>query len=483
MLKSDLVSVLSAFTEAEQKRLIDFFNSPYGNLHHPAPHALHLVERIFQALKTKQAGGLDRDRLYAAIFPGEKPVANKLEKLATLALKITRLFIQNESFRKLSTPAFEHYLQGLFFEEKYMADAYEKTYEKNSAWKQKRTEWNHWDYCVNWLLEENRNTVKAKFYEKKDDQNLLYCLDALEDLYLYERHYNTVRLLNINNVTLLLSEAQKHDLLKLLKYPYKPSFHDSQNGLLFEQAIAILQNTVETGVQSLDDFQQGIVQMESTLSPFLLSHFEVFAINYCVQNLTKNKAYLSILFQFLKQRVETGRCFYDGKITAGEFQNIVKAGLTHREFDWVYQFLEKNRFNITGNHPEELYRFNLATYWFYTKDFDKALDILLTSDYQELQYKMSAKILEIKILYETESEVLPARIDAAKIFFYRESRLPKAKIEQYLRFADFMRRLLRPQTAVSPERILKLKKELSDNPAIVELYWLLEKLDLLLRNS
>ena len=76
---------------------------------------------------------------------------------------------------------------------------------------------------------------------------------------------------------------------------------------------------------------------------------------------------------------------------------------------------------------------------------------------------------------------MPARVDAAKIFFYREKQISEDKKYRCCRFADFMRRLIRPQTAVNPERIQKLLQELDDDPLIAELYWLREKLEQMLQ--
>ncbi|MBK8556153.1 MAG: hypothetical protein IPL65_10485 [Lewinellaceae bacterium] len=91
--------------------------------------------------------------------------------------------------------------------------------------------------------------------------------------------------------------------------------------------------------------------------------------------------------------------FEDGKITASEVQNVVKVGLLQGDFDWVWIFY-KNRHNIFGSeHPETYFQFNLANFWFYNKAFDKALDTLSSLNFEELHYKISAKLLEIKILW------------------------------------------------------------------------------------
>lgn len=480
MLKSDLVEILSAFTPLQQKRLRDFFNSPYGNPYYPSPAALRLTEHIFKALEAENLEGLHRDQLYEKVFPGEPPVFNKLEKHASTALKTARKFAQLEALEKLRSEPFDHYLLAAFYQEKAMQAPFENVYAKLKSWKDQKKQWGHWEYCVNWLIEEIHRAHQTEFFQKKDCSFLLHSLQALEDLYLSERFYYTATILDSNRITPSIPIEQQNKLLDALQYPTGASSRFTPASQLFQQANYLI-TTQEANIKTVSDFISLLYAEASTINPVHFNQLEVYAINYCVKNNAKDPRFLPLLYRLLKQRVESKRTFYQGRIAASEFLNIVKTGLVCRDFEWVRAFIEENRDKITGSdNPEELYRYNLANYLFYTKEYDQALKILLIADYDELAYKISSKILEIKILYETESDVLPAKIDAAKIFFYREKSLNEQRKAQYCGFADFMRRLIRPQTAVSPQRLLKLKEELETPPTIAEKYWVAEKLEALL---
>jgi hypothetical protein len=480
MLKSDLVEILAVLTPEEQKRLVLYFNSPYSNQYFPAIHALRLVESMLYVISIKRPAGLQKERLYEMVFPEEPYIFNKLEKQASLALKITRQFIQQESMRKLFNPGFSDYLLGAFYQEKSLLNEFERIQEKLSDWQSQRDAWSSWDFCVNWLIEEKRRKHKSEVYQKKDDHHLFQSLQAIESLYQNERFYNISLLLNLNHVTPLITSQQKNDLIESLKHPRNTQFNHSIPGQLYEQSILLL-SAPDPDIGLVESFSKKLFHSGTALNPVQFNHFEVIAINYCVRNMAFDASFLPVLFNLLRQRFESGRSLQNGKIIASEFQNIVKVGLLSGEYGWVWDFMETNRHLITGSqHPEEYYRFNVATFWFYKHEYEKALDILMTLDYHELQYKISSKILEIKILYELESDILPARIDAAKIFFYREKHISPEKKDQYCRFADFMRRLIRPQTSVNLLRIEKLLEELEADPAIAEWYWLREKLNRML---
>lgn len=452
-------------------------NSPYVNPHWPTPQVERFVDAIFNGLDQPDSAELQKDQLYKKVFSDESPVFNKLEKLASQTLKLARRFVQFEALEKLRTEAFDQYLLGLFFLDKSMQEEYEHVHLKLQPWKETRSKWSHWEYCVNWLVEENFMRYQSEYFQKKDNRYLMHSISAIEDLYLSERNFYTSLLLSTNQMVPSFAENELAYLVNALQYPAQASYFSTAVSQLFKQVNTLLISTT-TDLQTVTNFIALLREHGPDINPLHLNHLEVFAINYCVKRNGEDRRFLPLLYSLLKQRVESKRTFYEGRISASEFLSIVKTGLVCRDFEWVKAFMEENKDKITGSpNPEELYRYNLANYLFYTKQYDQALDILLRVGYDELQYKISAKVLEIKILYETESEVLPAKIDAAKIFFYREKSLSPQRKEQYCGFADFMRRLIRPQTAVNEDRIKKLKEELQAPPSIAERYWVEEKLD------
>jgi tetratricopeptide (TPR) repeat protein len=186
----------------------------------------------------------------------------------------------------------------------------------------------------------------------------------------------------------------------------------------------------------------------------------------------------------LSRFIESGRIYHNGFIPAGMFQSVVTIRLLRGDHEEARQFIESHRHRIIGSqHPEEFYQYNLANYYFHVGQYNEALGILLRVSYEEMQYKFSSKILEIKILYETNSKLLDSKIDAAKIYFYREQHIPQDKKEMYSRFVDYMRRLIHPQTEVNLERAQKLLDEIRESPPIAEWPWLLVKTEQLVQKQ
>ena len=482
MTKSTLVEILGTFDTSEQKRLIDFLQSPWCTAAWQSSEPVALVSYIFDNLNRRQPANLHRDTIYGHIFSGKPFVFNKLEKLFSGTLKEVRRFIQYEVFTERCLPAEEYLLQADFLRDKGVYNECDLIYKKLEKWQQNRQKWSTREYTLNWQIEHGKHYYQSLVYQKRGDQNMRSTLDALEALYLSERSHYTFMLLNINYITPTLSPTDISELITASGYPPQSNFFSTDLGSFLKDALVVLSKN-DLPAKEFNNFCIRLNEYHPHLSDYLYSHFESFAINYCVRH-SADPEYRDVLFRLLKQRVEEGRNHVDGKISASEFQNIVRVGLMQKEFDWVWQFMHDNRDNIYGSqHPEAYFQFNLANYWFYTGNFDQALTVLLTAHYEELQYKYSAILLEIKIHYEMQSDVLPSKIDAAKILFFRAKQITQGRKKMYSRFADFMRKITRPKTAVNRKRILSLIRELDDDPQIAELYWLKEKLGQMLMKS
>jgi hypothetical protein len=179
--------------------------------------------------------------------------------------------------------------------------------------------------------------------------------------------------------------------------------------------------------------------------------------------------------------------YLDGKIKASEVQNAVAVGLRLGQSDWVRQLLEAHRHKMLGSMPSEhYYQYNLANYLYHLQDYDAALKTLLTTSYEEMQYKISAKILEIKILYELSqlkkadlhgSNVVESKVEAAILFFFREEKISPTKRLMCQRFVRIVKRTILASGKSATKRLEKIHYDIRAAEAIAERQWLLKILD------
>lgn len=168
------------------------------------------------------------------------------------------------------------------------------------------------------------------------------------------------------------------------------------------RAIELFSDEIGNAKEKLRDFVQTLFFYEAQIPQEFVVSLEIFAFNFGIRQADKgNASFRHLVFELQKRRVETGRIYLEKKIKASEFHSIVVTGLRLGENEWVKRFIENHRNRITrGNALPGLLQFNLTCYFFQTKEYEPELQALLTSNYEDMPYKILGKILEVKILYE-----------------------------------------------------------------------------------
>lgn len=483
MYNSDLVELLSALHEDERRRLHVFLETS-DILPSARQEASTIVSFIFSSLKAEEKDqALSKSVAYEHIFPGKEFVANKLEKGMSDTLQLVRKFIASETAgRNMTTLQQAFYLQK-FYNERKLENKFQQSRKNFAKLKSTHREWSPQDYYFQFLSESEEYVFQSDRNQKKDDLNLWSTIQALDEYYLVERLWHTCILLNQDQLAPLALPPLESWLLIEIKSPKFKWFFEKPIGQLFFQAIELLSEDEGKDGQKLSAFVKLIGDSEPHIWKTYVSTFEIFACNYGIRRLNKGHSqYADAVFQLQKRRVESGRIYMDGKIKSSEFQSIVTLGLRFNEYSWVKNFIENHREKILGMMPsEEYYQYNLAQFLYYRKDYEPALKTLLTSSYEDMQYKISAKILEIKILWEMSqlkktddwvAEFLENKVEAAIIYFFREKNLPATKKKMGKRFADTMKRIIHADGKRDAERLEIILQDIAKAEFIAERQWL-----------
>jgi hypothetical protein len=183
--------------------------------------------------------------------------------------------------------------------------------------------------------------------------------------------------------------------------------------------------------------------------------------------------------KLFKTGIESGLLFENGQqIQASTLLNLVQTGLVCREFDWVKQVLERCRDQIVGvPNSTEFFNYNLANYHYHLGEYDTALDLLRDSS-DNLFSGLMARKLELKIYYETDSELLDSKMDNFKLFIFRQGKknLAENVYQMNNAFIDMLRRMTATGATGNRARAEKLRKQLDETPAVAERIWLQEQL-------
>ncbi|HMX39063.1 MAG TPA: hypothetical protein PK971_05440, partial [Saprospiraceae bacterium] len=475
MKNSTLAELAAVLQPKERDDLLLFLHSPWCNDYaHPADQAA-LLRYLWQHPEP------DKDEAYAHIFPHTEAVENKLEKLMSATLKALRRWLL---LRRREGETEEHLALAAFYSSRSLLDRFDLAMSHARAALDKKTPHELRDYLLRYHLEYEISTHQTLHNQKKDDANFNRTLAALDRFYLAARLKNTFLLLMQMRFVPLPDAYTARQFLQPMLAQLRPHAQVMAPIVeVYEQMLALIE-LPDAGMDDLQGLLALLQRHDAVLDAETLDNAESFACNFCTAQYNHSRyEYLPVLYDLLLHRLRHGRLYKDGLMPINHFQQLVAVGLRMKQPDWVRDFLEQHRGRLVGGRQaDEAWDFNYARYLLHTGQQAQALD-LLAANYEEMQYKFAAKVLEIQALYETDSPLLDSKLDAAKVFFFREKKLPDDKKALYNDFVDMMKQIIHPKTLHDPGRIRRLIEKVNSLPGIAERDWVLQRLEDLLEGK
>ncbi len=480
MHNSILLEIIGALEKEDLNELHKFISSPFFNRFSNSEEIIILFEYIQTCYPDLENPVLGKEATYLHLYPGQLFVKSKLDKRMSSLLKLVKEYliykysgIQNEKEKRLLA-------LGTFYKEKRLAKRFKgvlEQFSKHSKTAASDIKFHHYQFLNHQLISEYNSWNNKR---KGDDLNLHQTLKSLDTYYIVNK-LQFVNALMIQNQfsadSNLKSLPLLPDILNLIK---EETYNNVPLIQLYYHIYFMLQEPkVETHYQN---FKRNLNQYTNSLSPKILTQFQVYALNYCViQYNNGNTFYLEEIFNLYNSYLTSGSLYYNGKLRPSTFKNIVHFGLKLKKFEWVKNFLDTHQFRITKTKsPKDVFQFNLAVYYFYLKKYEKSIN-LLSDTYEDFYYNLAARRLEIKIYYETSSPILESRMDAFKAFLFRLSKQLLSIEQKNLNnnFIDLLRQINHPKTLHNSVRINKILGKIQETAQLTEKSWLIEKINAL----
>lgn len=229
-------------------------------------------------------------------------------------------------------------------------------------------------------------------------------------------------------------------------------------------------------IQDFESLKKVIFQHGSLFNDVERHDLFLLAVNFSIRRINSgDPAFARILFELYQEGLGQHVFLENGVITRWSYNNIVNAALKMGEITWSLQFLEEYRPKLEPAFRDTNYYFNLARCLYEQGLMDKALESLLRMEYDDVLQNLSAKTLQVKIYYDTQSwQALDSLLDSMSIYMRRKKVLGYHK-ENYTNIVRLVQRLI----ALPPgERAAKqdLKQEIESCKVLSEKGWLLKKI-------
>ncbi len=239
----------------------------------------------------------------------------------------------------------------------------------------------------------------------------------------------------------------------------------------------ILQLSIKMEEKYFLELKQLIPEHKDKISEQDLEHGYFMMLNFCVleTNRGSDKYKLEELGIY-KDLINEGLLLYNNELESQIFKNIVSCALDVNDLSFARDFMDKFKSHIFTNDKVNIVLYCEANYSYKNRDYETALEILSRLNFSEISYKLSLRVLTLKIYFEKGlyDQSLMA-VDAFNHFLKREKKVSLSVKRLYLLFAKFYEHLLKLKLKGDSAGIGVLNKTIKNSDSISKA-WLLKQL-------
>jgi hypothetical protein len=352
-------------------------------------------------------------------------------------------------------------------------------------------------------LREARNSRNASPYRHAEyfhDQNLVeweqFQFSAAQ------RRYDTFNLQEINDLldTTYLARKLRHVCLarshqSLTGQAYQFALleavlaHVATEGLAEQPAIGLYYHAYHfLDPDGAADTEAHFEQFRTLLSgssgqfpPDEVRTLYLLALNFCIKktNLgsTDRTRWYRQTWELYREALALGVLLENGVLSRFAFNNIASVATHLGEVDWVEQFVTQHLGQVERKHRAATRGLSLARVAYTRRDFDAALAHLQSADYRDLISGMAARILQLKIYYQTDAyDLLDSHLDSIKTYLQRQ-RATGYHRANYLDLVRMTRRLMRCNFN-DAEELQAIQADIVAHDSLLEKEWFLAQVRL-----
>lgn len=470
MIQSKFIQYYQLFHKKERAQLRKWAASP---LHTPNPAVKALFDYVLDA-RSLNKRSLDPPRVFAAVYGDGLPYNDlKMRHLLSNGVQSIQQFVR--FLAQESTPIEPQKNAVLWYQQRhhngFATDQLSKAKQQLPHYPYRDGTFYYHQYSLEVAAFELQGT------QTRDSQtNLQPILDHLE-------HHFALQLLRWSCMALTHQNVYKAEyqfplIEAVLAKAQTGAYAQQPTILVYYHAYGCL--TVPDKIPYFNALKNQLLTEEVPLPTNELRSLFLIAINYCIKRLNKEVGvfFLRELFELYKAALEREVLLEEGYLSPFSYANINALALRLKEFEWSAHFIETYA-PLLRDEVRQAYHYHAtAKLAFAQGDYDRAQDLLLNSDYNDVLLTIDARIMLLKIYYARDQhDLLEALLVSLSRYLERQKMLSYHKIN-YRNIIRLVRRLLylAPYDTASQD---KWRQEVQDTHPLTERAWLLEQLELL----
>lgn len=463
---SKVIQVLKKFSNKELEHFADFTNSPYFNKN-ATVHTIYL--QLKERLNKKTTQSLSYDDLLKSNYSKKEQRIEKLRNDLSVLYKLIKQFL---AYQNLEQTDFTFDLAMLK-----AAQSKQETqlFEKESVRIKLKLD-----------SQDHNSFASFQFYDLQDehfqhkrlrkfDENIQHKMDALDEYYIGLKIREACEMLNRNAIYQQKCAIRLAEIFDIISENNEIAQFKASTQIYF-----LVYNMLKSNERA--DYLKLVDSLENSDIPKSeMREFFIHAQNFCTRKINAGESsYFEDLFELFKQLIDKELVLVDNQIPHTTYKNIVTVALNVQQHKWTLDFIEAYAQYLKPNISRSAYSYNLAKYNYQVGDFETAIDLLQSVDYEDNYYQIDARYLLLTIFYETnEHEALLYQIDAFKLYLKRNKNINIKTRDAIIGFLKMLRRtaVLRQRKMVLAldvfeSRLAKLKADFEANNQLPYRNWM-----------
>jgi hypothetical protein len=468
MQNSHLVIILRTFSKKEVRDLRKWLNSI---IHNQREDVIQLFEYLMVGDHLEKEKFLEKERVFPKIYPDTPYDDARMRQCIHFLLKAVEEFLIYQELR--GDEIRSRMALSSVYRKRRLAKAFQKTIKSVETLQEKAPYRDEHFLRNEYLLE----LEKYYFFEGKKrttEINLQQVSDALDVTFLADKLRQTCMMFahqavyktryNIGLLEETISYVDENDLLhhpaiSLYYYGYK-MYTDKTDS---RQHYFNLRNTMEANMNLFTRTE--------------IRDIYLMATNYCTNQINRGQGEMrKELFQLYRIGVENQILMESGELSRFTFRNIVNLGTALKELDWINKFTEEYQHYLNEQHREKFIRFAKAKLHYARGEYDAAMPIIATLDFDDVLTNLYSKGILIIMYYEQdEIDALESLLDSMRTYLRRKQVMGNYKVI-YSNLITYTRKLIKVNV-YDKEQVSKLKKEIMQVGPLPEKQWFLKQIE------
>ncbi len=490
MQKSKLIQLLQKLSSRELSRFEDFVHSPYFNKHQQVRLLCSFLVDL--APNWDHPRRLQKEYIFQKIFPKKSFDNGLLNRTASALLQLLYDFLVQERLSS-EEKVLEQQLLLLRQLRKLKSDKdYKSSLQKYHRIQDRTVEGTAQSFFHQYLLHQELDKLFLDRGGRQFDENLQlknHCFDAY---FVVEKLRIACDMINRNNI--IRSDYQITMIEELLEYAQREELAKIPAVQIYQAILQMLRAERADAEKDylklkalLKEYYKGGKENSTFTDKELMSTYD-YILNFCAKQINQGKSeYYQEMLEAYRFLIDHQIIFMDGYLAAWDYKNTVTVALRVEDYQWALDFIEDKQKYLPPKVRANVYSYNLAAYYYATKNYGAALRSLYDVEFTDASYYIGAKTIQLKSYYELgEDEALASLIEAFSTYLRRHKNISeywKSSNLNFLKLANRIRKLKQQKDYMRSQNYLQqwknIQTKLNNTSPIANKDWLLQAMEAL----